>query len=170
MKRLVVAVLALVVIGITAAVAAAQSTTRVTGGGQFLVGPLDAAEDTLTFEVQGSDADDDGTFGVVQGEVELVTTDSQDGQTIRTTRFHGRVTCFELEGNTATFAGYKTRASGDTQETGYFEISVTDVEPQGDDVIKLNRNDDDGACDNDAQEETSLFRGEAQITQNGGRP
>lgn len=156
-----------VVVAGVAGLAHGQSVTRVTGGGQILTGSEDAAEDTLTFEVQQTDS------GMTFGEVEYDPTDSQEGSVIAGTRFHGRVTCLEVAGNTALFAGVKdARSSGPTQGTSFFKIQLEDTQPEGtsgDDAILFNRNDDDGQCDDEAfSQDTRLFRGEAQITENGG--
>ena len=126
--------------------AVADSTGKVTGGGQTLAGSSGAGN-TIAFTVQNPAAP--------RGQVQYV---GRDG----TGKFHSAtVTCLEISGNTARFAGT-------TREGGFFRIVVTD-NGQGandpNDMILIEQPSDPPSCDqqNGDDQAVDLARGNAQI-------
>ena len=124
----------------------ADSTGKVTGGGQTLVG-TSGAGNTIAFTVQNPDAP--------RGQVQYV---GRDG----TGKFHSAsITCLQIDGNTARFAGT-------TREGGYFRIVVTD-NGQGaadsNDMILIQQPTSSPSCDsqNGDDQGVDLARGNAQI-------
>jgi hypothetical protein len=134
------------------AATAQQGAARVTGGGQVIASTdAQGAGDTLAFGVVE-------TRDGVRGQFQAVETSAAGRDMIR---FHGVVTCLEVEGNTARFGGFER--GGDQA----FTVDVMDNGDGGTDVVVFKTTDEPcGDSDEDPLfGETSLARGNATVHQ-----
>lgn len=123
MKRLLVggAVLALGIGGMNLAQAA--QGYKVTGGGQIIAEGASGPGDTLAFNARSLDGqtaaqDSDGAQGQLQ----------YNGRGDAAQKFHGLVTCLQVEGTVARIAGIKKTETG---ETGFFRLVLDDTDNGG---------------------------------------
>jgi hypothetical protein len=161
-KRLLVggAVLALGIGGM--GLSQAAQGYKVTGGGQIIAEGASGPGDTIAFNAfsaDGATAKDGSDAASGQLQYHGRTGDAPQ-------KFHGTVTCLQVDGKTARIAGAKTSETG---ETGFFRMVVNDVDndgPQnGTETILFNPDADDADCGqmdgDDAQ--AQLGRGNIQI-------
>lgn len=152
-RRTLGAVLLLVAVPAVLAGAAAKGsrTDRATGGGQIMVGTRGAG-DTIAFTAQG-------TPEAGKGQVQVVDRTGGTGQ--GQTKFHGTVTCLNVEGNMAKLAGTAndngtfTLFVVDNGEGGNADSDLITLDRQSDPTCEFNDDDEDNAVD--------LARGNAQV-------
>lgn len=164
LKRIAVssAVLALTIGGVGLAQAGPPSGYKVTGGGQIIAEGASGPGDTLAFQAQN-----------IQGATGAAGSDTARGQLQYNGRlgdapqkFHGTITCLQVDGNTARLAGVKRTESG---ATGFFRLVVNDVDnngPQsGTELLLFNPDatDDDCAAADSDDPQSQLGRGNIQI-------
>jgi hypothetical protein len=159
-KRVLVggAVLTLAIGGMGLAQAQQPSGYKVTGGGQIINEGASGPGDTLAFQAQQIEGDDEDA---ARGQLQYNGRTGDDPQ-----KFHGLVTCLQVDGDFARLAGTKKSETG---ETGFFRLIVHDVDndgPQnGTEMLLFNPDADDANCDevDDEDYENELGRGNIQI-------
>lgn len=161
MKYVRIALAAVAALALAAGPATAQSSPKVTGGGQIIAdSSLSGPGDTIAFQAQETTQGRQTGPGV-RGEVQYVPHLSGTG------KWHGRVTCLDISGNVAVLGGPKTQGDQDPE---FFEIYVEDNGPpggdQGNDMIILHETDEAPDCDPDdfdPDDEMRLARGNVRV-------
>jgi hypothetical protein len=156
------AVLGLAVAGIGTA-SAAPDFYKVTGGGQIIAEMASGPGDTIAFNARsanGAAAEEGDDLAVGQLQYNGRTEDPAQ-------KFHGAITCLQVDGNIARLAGYKKGTSGEAGT--FFRLLVEDTDnngPQnGTELLLFNPNADSANCDpvEDEETEDQLGRGNIQI-------
>jgi hypothetical protein len=148
--------------------AGGQPIAFVNGGGQILADPTQqggGAGDTIAFTAQELVAYD-GEDGNARGKLQSV----PRGESDQTAKFHGVVTCANIDGQelgTATFGGHNR-----DDATQLFQVRVTDGGPGGTDMIALiYPADGDNPCEDDSEADgLTLARGNVTIHKQDGPP
>ena len=164
MRRAAVAVLALALSVAAAPLASAGSDRdRATGGGQVFLAdePVQGAGDTIGFTAQSRSPEGNAATGQVQY------IERAGGTGVGQVKFHGTVTCLEVEGGDDEGVAFISGVLKQPAEGGeeFFNLYVEDNgEPnQGNDVIVFQPVDEDADCDFDPSDDFTLARGNAQI-------
>ena len=191
-----IAVLAIAIPGVASAAKPAASGYKVTGGGQIIAEGAQGAGDTVGFNAQEMDGDDDASDApndAVRGQFQYVPRGQSTNDSAPSEKFHGVVTCLlsggeaqaneageedgeeneALQEGSARFGGYVrgTQADGSPQ---YFTVDVTDNGQGGDvdDDLILVRFTSEPCGDNPEDEENDpeqmlrLGRGNVKIHNN----